>query len=206
MYNYSATFLGLLLYAVYVLLPIIPATLIFRMFPDSKLAVSGPFQGLSVKASGAFGAYIVTVAMGYFLIQFIQESITASQGVAVWTVVAGVVHDDQGKTAPIGSKKITAVVFEPVKAPYFYGEELRLHISRSPMEAWPIVHISADGFESYPLDLEKWQRDGELKQVGMHQLKLARPVMLRAVPKGFQETPYPDSALAPMTPEAVLPR
>jgi hypothetical protein len=43
-----------------VLLPIIPTIVIYRLFPDSQVVVHGPFKGLTVKAAGAFGAYLIT--------------------------------------------------------------------------------------------------------------------------------------------------
>ena len=73
------------LYALYVLLPVLPAVVIYRMFPKTRVAVSGPLSKLSFKASGAFAAYVVTVFLGYSLVnqslQLIRNSDTG-QGVA----------------------------------------------------------------------------------------------------------------------------
>jgi hypothetical protein len=40
-------------------IPLIPAVAIYKLFPDTKVAVSGPLSGLSLRASGAFGVYVV---------------------------------------------------------------------------------------------------------------------------------------------------
>ena len=63
------------LYIAYLLLPIIPATVIFWMFPQTKVAVSGPLQHLTFRASGAFAAYIVTASLGYWLAKNIELQI-----------------------------------------------------------------------------------------------------------------------------------
>lgn len=63
------------LYVLYVLLPLVPAVLVFKMFPNTKVFVRGPVQNLTINATGAFGAYIVTVALGYFLVQDIENVI-----------------------------------------------------------------------------------------------------------------------------------
>lgn len=63
------------LYAVFVLLPMVPAIKIYQLFPDTKVGISGPLQGLTVKATGAFAAYVVTSLLGFFLIQHIQNQI-----------------------------------------------------------------------------------------------------------------------------------
>jgi hypothetical protein len=49
------------------LLPLIPAFLLYRFLP-SKTSVAGPFKGLSVKLTGAFGGYflLVLISTGLF--------------------------------------------------------------------------------------------------------------------------------------------
>ena len=63
------------LYVMYLLLPLVPAAAIFKMFPQTKVAVSGPLQHLSFRASGAFGAYVVTAALGYTLVMYVERQI-----------------------------------------------------------------------------------------------------------------------------------
>jgi len=73
--NNSAVIYSFLLYVLYVLLPLIPAVLIFRLFPETKVTVSGPLQNLTVNATGAFAGYVVTVALGFFLVQNVEQQI-----------------------------------------------------------------------------------------------------------------------------------
>lgn len=83
------------LYMLYVLVPLIPAILIFKMFPESKVTVSGPLQNLTVNATGAFAAYVVTVALGFFLVKDVEAQIK-------WTrfyPVQGVIVDLQENQA-----------------------------------------------------------------------------------------------------------
>jgi len=54
------TFLCLLvLLAVWVALPLLPAILIYRLFPNTPLVATGPLAGLTIKTSGAFAAYLI---------------------------------------------------------------------------------------------------------------------------------------------------
>jgi hypothetical protein len=56
-------FLGwMLVLIVWVLLPLIPAILIFKLFPDTRVAASGLFADLTVRATGAFAAYLIVFA------------------------------------------------------------------------------------------------------------------------------------------------
>lgn len=43
--------------------PLIPATFLFLVFPDNNVALAGPFAKLSVRASGAFAAYLILVVL-----------------------------------------------------------------------------------------------------------------------------------------------
>jgi hypothetical protein len=50
------------LYTVWLVWPLVPAVLIYRLFPSTTVAVTGPLAGLTVKAGGAFAAYLVVFA------------------------------------------------------------------------------------------------------------------------------------------------
>ncbi len=63
------------LYVVFVLLPMVPTILIYKLFPETKVDLSGPVHGLTMKAKGAFAAYIVTMLLGFFLIKHTQHKI-----------------------------------------------------------------------------------------------------------------------------------
>jgi len=64
-----------LLYGFYVCLPLIPTILLFRLFPDQQVWVSGPLKGFKISATGAYAAYIVTVALGFSLVRYIETQI-----------------------------------------------------------------------------------------------------------------------------------
>jgi hypothetical protein len=94
----SAVAYSFLLYALYVCLPLVPAIAIFRLFPDSKVAISGPLQNFTVNATGAFAAYVVTVALGFFLVQYIEAQINSTRHYAVEGVFL-----DLGRDQYVGS-------------------------------------------------------------------------------------------------------
>src|SRR6266404_1962451 len=59
----------IVLLAVWVLLPLIPAVLIYRLFPNTSVAVSGPLASLTVRAGGAFAGYLAVFAAIYILVR-----------------------------------------------------------------------------------------------------------------------------------------
>jgi hypothetical protein len=73
------------MYTVWILLPLVPAILIYWLFPNTTVAVSGPLSGLTVKAGGAFAAYMVVFAGSYSLVQTTKETIGGFQR-QFWTI------------------------------------------------------------------------------------------------------------------------
>ena len=49
----------LALLAVWVSVPLFPSILIYNRFPDAPLVATGPLAGLTIKAGGAFAAYLI---------------------------------------------------------------------------------------------------------------------------------------------------
>jgi len=73
------------LYVFYVLLPMIPSIVIYRLFPDTKVSATGIMANLNFKTTGAFAAYVVTVFLGFFLVQNTHQLIAQISN-PVWTL------------------------------------------------------------------------------------------------------------------------
>src|SRR4028118_480786 len=56
-----------LVLAAILLVPIIPAYILYKFLPQSDTDVSGPYQGLSIKLKGAFAGYFLLVIVGLAL-------------------------------------------------------------------------------------------------------------------------------------------
>ena len=82
------------LYASYVLMPVIPAVIIYRYFPNTAVGAKGLLGGLKINATGAFAAYIITCLLGIFIVKkaftFIEHATNKN-----WTVIAQVRFRDE---------------------------------------------------------------------------------------------------------------
>jgi hypothetical protein len=124
-------------HVMWVLLPLIPAVLIYWMFPNTPVAVSGPLAGLTVKTGGAFGAYLVVLLLTYAQLDKINQSIGAL-GSQFWTVKAQV-----------------DLVAGPGEEPFKYADLVR----KSEVETTPPWHM----FNEYEVTLRIMEdRNGEL--------------------------------------------
>lgn len=85
------------LYVLYVLLPMIPALVIYKLFPDTKISANGKLSGWDLKTTGAFGGYVITVVLGYFLVQNTQQLISQMNN-PYWDIKARVLLQNEDGT------------------------------------------------------------------------------------------------------------
>ena len=64
--------------AILLLVPLIPAFIIYKFLP-SKTSVNGPFKGLNINLTGAFGGYFLLVIISLGLIYSIRNSALSAQ-------------------------------------------------------------------------------------------------------------------------------
>ena len=82
--------------ASWVLLPLVPAVIIYLIFPKTEVGLSGPFTGLSVRASGAFAAYFVILLATFPLLNRQNRNIESLLD-PTWKILGSVrVEDSDG--------------------------------------------------------------------------------------------------------------
>src|SRR5436309_9966761 len=57
-----------------IILPLLPAILIYKLLPQSQSDASGPFQGLKIKLGGAFGGYFIVALLIVFVFRTIKPT------------------------------------------------------------------------------------------------------------------------------------
>lgn len=87
--------LSLTILSLTVLLPVVPTFVIYKVFPGQQVSLSGPLQGFTVKAVGAFAGYVVVFLLAIpFVWRVFDQSSKAV--VPTWTVRANLVALDRG--------------------------------------------------------------------------------------------------------------
>src|SRR5262245_53473544 len=88
------------LWGSFLILPLIPTIVIYKLFPETSVTVSGPLSKLTVNATGAFAAYVTTVMLGYFLVSDIAGTLRRME-LARWKVVVKLeLQDVTGNAIP----------------------------------------------------------------------------------------------------------
>lgn len=151
----------LLVLTAIVMLPLIPAFLLFKLLP-SRAVVKGPLAGLNVSLGGAFGGY---VALTVFVATFFANSIDKPTALHVH----GTLQFPDGERPPVVTCDVHPPAFRTVGARDF---ELEMDDGRL-----PVLVFTAEGYDSVPVYLDKVAKKNENGGI-----ELAQPVVFKKSP------------------------
>jgi hypothetical protein len=178
-----AVLLSMLLLVLYVLVPLVPAIAIYKIFPETKVTVSGPLRDLTVKATGAFAAYIVVFVLGIILLKHIQGLISGLSHQTTDVSARVVLLDEHGK--PIADQFLDDL-FNQMQVKIM--PELDVHTKNEVKVSVPTrylddayIQYQLQGFDSGHLKVSEYVRGGRrMLRVEMH--KSSQP---------YDATPFP---------------
>ncbi|WP_414661384.1 single stranded DNA-binding domain-containing protein [Horticoccus sp. 23ND18S-11] len=102
-----------ILVTLWIVLPLIPAILLYRLFPQSKVTAEGVVSNWKIRATGAFGGYLAVFAPGYHPINLGISSVLSPIS-CVWEISANVeLKDSNGKSVPVINRPPLVVTLEP---------------------------------------------------------------------------------------------
>ena len=80
-----AVVLSIALYILVVLLPIVPALIIYQRFPTTPTQVKGPLGGLGINVSGAMAAYVLAAVLAY-MVAVKTQALIGSLVTSTWDI------------------------------------------------------------------------------------------------------------------------
>jgi hypothetical protein len=204
--NESSQLIILLRFVVIVLVPIIPAYLLFKALPSTADA-TGPLQGVGLKLSGAFAGYFVII----LLVLFQWNKIIPGPGSDVWEVNGRIMLN--GK--PLETLAVDDVTVSPSSLTILGGGRFRAKFHTEPGSHggtdFPSITIGHFGYVPTTIELKRPSTDEEKAQQTRdedeYRIDLA-PVSLAKIPpyldKGTPPTPVnvsTDTAAPPVAPK-----
>lgn len=200
--------LSFALYFLYVLLPMIPAILIYRLFPDTKVSLKGPLSKLTMKSTGAFAAYVITVILGFFLVKNTINIITsmARPKKPTWTVKATVELRDKEnhKIDNLKLLKYLIVSIHP-EITTITDDFVQLKLPREE-GLWTHNYITFEipQFGRQTIDISKLDKNNSFSDEPHKIFQIQNPILIRADEE--ETTPYtPTGNLEPIAPPKGLP-
>jgi hypothetical protein len=167
----------------WVLLPLVPAILIFLLFPDNKLDASGPMAHLSVRASGASAAYLIILVVVAPITYKSWNSINDLKLPPFWTVVGSA--EFEGKTATqvnADSTLLPRVILETDPERLFNHKTVSMTV-RIPEEndgKFPILIFKIDEKWKGSVDLNKETEEKSVEIDNYNKIiKIMHPISIR---------------------------
>ena len=190
------------LYVIYVLLPMIPALVIYKLFPNTKISANGKLSGWDLKTTGAFAGYVITVVLGYFLVQNTHQLI-AQMNSPYWNIVAKVELQNIDGTpyrSNVSAQDIsetTEVTIYPELASVKYGTvHLKMPGHKSEWSTAKLI-LNIPGYGKKSIELKDLIEDAKIDQYNLSAV-LSKPIVVvmdKQIAQGYNL----DSA-TPLTP------
>ncbi|KPK88900.1 MAG: hypothetical protein AMJ94_13660 [Deltaproteobacteria bacterium SM23_61] len=165
--------LGYLL--VVLLVPLVPAYLLYKVLP-SDANVSGPFKGLTIKLTGAFGGYFILVLVCFSFAYFVLTP--AKPTYEVWEVTGVLKASD--KDLAVG----TSLTLQPPEFRIASSGKFTATVTVKPghvegQRIFPQLHFSRQGHETVVLFVNEQiaKIDERTKQV-----QFSEPIDLKVLP------------------------
>jgi hypothetical protein len=171
------------LYTVWVLMPMVPAIIIYRLFPNTAVAVSGPLAGLTVRASGAFAAYLILFVVAYpWLVSRAEDAISGFQH-QFWTI-RGQVKLEAKNGGPLESEALLKqIVLKTDPSPYRSDGDAESYSIRMnvPEEAeLPTLIFEIPGFGRHTVDLMRSSSDISISIDNYHKvMEIKTPIIIK---------------------------
>ena len=133
------------LHLLWVLAPLVPAILIYKLFPATSVAVNGPLAGLTVRASGAFAGYLIVFAATFPLIKNMENTFSGFQR-SIWTIKAQIQMLDKNGVELTSIDNFSRVnVYTEPKPFSVNGNIVRMKIAEGDGE-FPLLVVQAPSF------------------------------------------------------------
>jgi hypothetical protein len=147
----SIVFYYTLMYLLAILCPLVPAILIYRLFPNTTVSVGGPLAGLTLRAGGAFAAYVATFLLSMLIMVHYRDMLD-SFVTPVWTVTGKVdLIDENGQ--PVTDEGLLngiSVEYFPNPSQTKFGE-LKLTVPINDSQ-WPTINVGVRDLGWLPLE------------------------------------------------------
>jgi hypothetical protein len=177
--------------AVWVSLPLLPAILIYRLFPSTQVAVAGPLASLTVRASGAFAAYMVVFMAIYPLVHTTTGTMGSFEH-HFWTVNGRVKLVAESGQEMLAEALLRKMEIHPDPDPLRVASYmLRLKVIEDSDGDLPVLTIDVPGFGTSLIDLRSGSK-GIIVDKLRRAISITEPIEIREAGQGSRALFLPD--------------
>jgi hypothetical protein len=180
----SIIFWQYLLNASWVLLPLIPAIVIYLMFPDTRTTIGGPFSGLSVKSSGAFAAYFIVLLATFPLLNMQNRNFNTVLRPS-WVITGTIqVQDEEGREIDYDRQVGSPLRVTLNPDPLILEDRKTFRVTVPEIDGRiPAIEVGYFGFGTKGINVAR-PAEGLNVEVdeGKHQIEITSPLVIRRRP------------------------
>jgi hypothetical protein len=189
-----AVWLSFGFYLLNLLVPIIPAVIIYRLFPEGKAggahvtgnSVEGSVAGWKIKAVGAWGAYVTAFVLGFWTIKSTAVPlIKAVGGASVWTIDSDfrfTFTDETGAEHEIKDAVLSNLEVEPPMVQP-WGKHAIIRLFSETLDPPESIRVKMQGYNPVIVPVPPGCHDGKIK--------LDKPVTLQQLAPLASSAPTP---------------
>jgi len=167
--------------ASWVLLPLVPAVLIYLIFPKTEVGLSGPFSGLTIRASGAFGAYFIVLLATMPLLNRQNHNLETLLR-PTW-VITGTVHlqDEDGRELAFNNRTSPLTIdLDPKLVEPRGPKGFRVIVPEVGDHQVPALFIRFPGYADYMIDPTSPNAGDHVKiDAAKKSIDITSPIILR---------------------------
>lgn len=165
--------------ASWVLLPLVPAVLIYLIFPRTETSLGGPFAGLTIRSSGAFAAYFIVLLATYPLLNRMNDNIESRMRPS-WTIEGSVrIEDENGDEIDYASLTDSPLEITLVPSSIQLTDQKTFNVIMPPK---PKISVRFRGFGTHAaIDAER-PPEGLNVVNGKKLIEITSPLVIRKTP------------------------
>jgi hypothetical protein len=186
----TAVWLSFTFYLLNLLVPVVPAVIIYWLFPEGNVSsgggssIEGNVGGWKIKAVGAFGGYVTAFVLGLFAINSTAvQVIKRVGGASIWTIESDFKFVDANGKEIENMTPENLIVEPPMVKPW--GAHATIRVFSETLDPPDDIHVKMDGYHPQIVALAGLpNKDG----------KMSVPITLTRLPdiqSGQAPTPLP---------------
>jgi hypothetical protein len=171
--GYGAVWLWFCFYLLSLLVPLIPAVVIYRLFPEGRTngpeaagnSIEGSVGGWKIKAVGAWGAYVTAFVLGVWTFKPVISAIEHVSGASVWTIesVGFQLTDEKGQPMENATLDESLKIVDGHWVQLF-GDHADIEIVSQTLAPPESIQVTMNGYDYTPVDLSRVSaHDGKIK-------------------------------------------
>lgn len=157
--------------------PLLPAILIYKIFPDTKIGLRGVFSNLTISATGAFAAYFIVLLTVHPFAQQLYDTVIAQP---VWTIKVHLEYYDKSRNKidqPFAPSKPDIALQPDIYS--IVGDSLTMSIPLRNRE-FPFIKVTIPEWGAGELDLDKLNDEKKLSVDNYHKtVKTDAPLVVK---------------------------